>query len=259
MQNPEKQLNDYLDKISQEVTLLDETLRSLKNIVEELSKNENEAIMKSYWYLSRSLYDLLFDNLVLNLSWLFDKNGERSLIWYLTRMKEQSDKYFKSLAERRIDYEPKFYQTKQSLEVYQEMKNRFSVNKDERKRRIKEAICGYRQLIDSLLSEIQSIEGKYLRLKDVRDKSIAHRDKQAFDDPAKFWEDAKITIEDIETLVILAINIVKKLYTVMRDTELILVPSAYVGIANLFGRLKKYREMEKEYWQQKHRLWLLDT
>lgn len=258
MQNPEKQLNDYLEKITDEVLLLNENLRALKNIIEELRKDEYEEIRRIYWYLSRSLYDLLFDNLVLNLSWLFDKYGERSLIWFLTQMKKQSDTYFKSLAEKRVNYEPRYFLDEQSIDVYKTMKNQFPVRKNERKCKIKETSDKYRRKIDEHLNEIKSVEINYLKLKDVRDKSIAHRDKQVFDNPSTFWEEAKLTIEDIEILTNLATNIVKDMYTVMRNSTLELVPSAHIGTASLFGRLKEYREMEKRYHQLEHKLWLLD-
>lgn len=251
MQNPEKRLNGYLDRIVDEVALLDENLRSLKNVVDEVRKNDNEEFIQCYGYLSYSIYNLLFDNLVLNLSWMFEADGKRSLIWFLRQLAELSDDYYRSLAEQVVDYEPEWFASEQSKALYIEMKTRYSLDNKEKKQCVKEIKASYQAKIDTHLAQIELLDSQYQRLKGARDKSIAHRDKQAFDDPEKFWESNRLSIEDIESLTNIAIEIVRDAFGIMRDQDLVLLQSRHIGLDSLLWQLKKCHNMELEYSQHK--------
>jgi hypothetical protein len=259
MQNPEKQLNDYLDRVTGEIRVLNANLLSLKSIVEAWTQEENKFIADTYWYLFRSLYDLLFDNLILNLSWLFDEKGKRSLIWYLNRMNEQSESFFRKLAEKQVDSEPAYFFTQRSIEAYNRLKRFNAPSKADRRNKIKQTIEKFKIAITTHLNEVNNVKAKYIQLRDVRDKSIAHRDKQAFDDPAEFWNEARLTVDDIECLTSLAMQIVKGHYGILRDAGFDFMPSAYIGINDLLDLLRKYHAIEEENLRMKDKLRLLDS
>lgn len=251
MRDFEERSSDWLDRYTNEARLLDEHLRALKSIIEEVRKSDNAEFMEYYGYFSYSLYNLLFDNLILNLSWMLEENGKRSLIWFLDQLQKQPLEYYKSLATQVVDYEPAIFHTEQSSEHYGEMKNRSPAHKDERKRIIKKRANSYKTNIDSHLCSIESLQEIYLRLKGARDQSIAHRDKTAFDNPKKFWEDNQLSIEDIETLTHTVIDIVKDIFGMMNDAELEFLPSSKIGLDTVLWRLKECHKMETDYLQQR--------
>src|SRR6266542_3453609 len=212
MQDPEKQLNDYLDRVTGEIGVLKENLLALKSIVDGWNQQGSTSIVEIYGYLLGSLYNLLFDNLILNLGWLFDKKGDRSLIRYLNQMNEQSENFLRELATKRVDYEPPYFHTTQSIEAYQQLKNLNDSREVERENQINHTIKKFKAEIVTDINDINNMQEKYQQLKTIRDKSIAHRDKVFFDGPVKFWSEAQLTVDDIESLTNLAISIVKKHY-----------------------------------------------
>ena len=93
MQNPEEELKQYRQQIYKDVVFL---MNSRLKLLKEFADEENRLAWKSpLGSLSSILWDSLFDNLIITLSWLYSSSGrdKRSLIWYLNKVKENTNKF----------------------------------------------------------------------------------------------------------------------------------------------------------------------
>ena len=251
MQNPETQLNEYLDRVKGEVSALNANMDSLKSMVEFIQDAENKDVADAYWYLFRSLYDLLFDNVVLTLAWLFDPKGQRSLNWCLARVQEQSRALIPMLADARMSHEPRIFQTQKGLESYKLLANERPLTKKERQEFRRKTLGEFGSTISECRAGIENIQDQLEALKAVRDESIAHRGRRFFDDPKRFWDEMSLGIDDLDCLTNTAKTILKKLYGLLRDTELVFLSSEYIGLGDLGRVLKKYHRMEGELSQER--------
>ena len=93
MQNPEEELRQYRQQIYKDVVFL---MNTRLKLLKEFTDANNRLVWKSpLGGLSSVLYDSLFDNLIVTLSWLYSpaNRDKRSLVWYLNQVKANTDKF----------------------------------------------------------------------------------------------------------------------------------------------------------------------
>ena len=93
MQNPEEELKQYRQQIYKDVVFL---MNTRLKLLKEFTDNKNTLAWNSPLAgLSSVLWDSLFDNLIVTLSWLYSSasRDKRSLIWYINKVKENTDKF----------------------------------------------------------------------------------------------------------------------------------------------------------------------
>lgn len=93
MQNPEEELKQYRQQIYKDVVYL---MNTRLKLLKEFADGRNQLVWNSPLAgLSSVLWDSLFDNLIVTLSWLYSSasRDKRSLIWYLNKVKDNTDKF----------------------------------------------------------------------------------------------------------------------------------------------------------------------
>ena len=86
-------LESQKNKIVDEILELNKRLNALKyllNVIKEKEKPEYKVAIDVYDEFFTLLHKLLWDSIVINLYWLYDKKGQRNLFWYLNQI-EVSD------------------------------------------------------------------------------------------------------------------------------------------------------------------------
>ncbi len=93
MQNPQEELKQYRQQIYKDVVFL---MNTRLKLLKELSDTKNLLVWRSpLGSLASVLWDSLFDNLIVTLSWLYSSasRDKRSLIWYLNKVKENMSEF----------------------------------------------------------------------------------------------------------------------------------------------------------------------
>ena len=89
----DKSLEEQKDFLTYAVLDLKQKLDSLDYLIEKLSEREKPDVKLAFDVfedLLEFIYSLLWDNVVIKLYWLYDKKGQRGLIWYLNEAKSTS-------------------------------------------------------------------------------------------------------------------------------------------------------------------------
>lgn len=170
MQNAEEELKQYRQQIYKDVVFLMNTrLKLLKEFADTKNRLAWNSVLGG---LSSVLWDSLFDNLIVTLSWLYSSSSrdKRSLIWYLNQVKANTKKF----------------------------------SADE---------------IDNQLKRIDEIKDVIEKVKTVRDKWVGHRDPIAFNNPEQFSEDYKINLNEFETLIHVAEEIIAEHFGRFEDAH----------------------------------------
>lgn len=172
MQNAEEELKQYRQQIYKDVVFL---MNTRLKLLKEFADTKNRLVWNSpLGGLSSVLWDSLFDNLIITLSWLYSSSSrdKRSLIWYLNQVKVNTKKF----------------------------------SDDE---------------IDNQFKRIEKIKDIIEKVKIVRDKWVGHRDPVAFNDPEKFSQDYKINLNELETLIRIAEEIINEHFGRFEDTAVL--------------------------------------
>lgn len=93
MQNAEEELRQYRQQIYKDVVFL---MNTRLKLLKEFADTKNRLVWSSpLGGLSSVLWDSLFDNLIITLSWLYSSSNRdrRSLIWYLNQVKVNTKKF----------------------------------------------------------------------------------------------------------------------------------------------------------------------
>ncbi|CAN5231976.1 hypothetical protein BH10ACI1_BH10ACI1_04750 [soil metagenome] len=170
MQNPEEELKQYRQQIYKDVVFL---MKTRLKLLKEFADGKNKLVWKSpLGSLSSVLWDSLFDNLIVTLSWLYSSasRDKRSLIWYINKVKEYTDKFSDD-----------------------EIKDQFG--------------------------KIEEVADIIKKVKTVRDSWVGHRDPLAFNNPEFFLQDYEINLNELETLIRIAEEIINKHFGRFEDTE----------------------------------------
>lgn len=171
MQDPVKQISEYQDQSFSDIVFL---LNSRFSLLKQLSERANQKVWRIavIFGLLHTIYNALFDSLIVTLAWLYSKKltDKRSLIWYLNQVKDNSKAF----------------------------------TKDE---------------IDDQLNEIETHNDRILKIKNLRDKWITHRDPNAFNNRDQFLGENNLKIEDFEVLITLAEKIINKHFGRFQATE----------------------------------------
>ncbi len=172
MQNPEEELKQYRQQIYKDVVFL---MNTRLKLLKEFADSKNQLVWNSpLGSLSSVLWDSLFDNLIVTLSWLYSSasRDKRSLVWYINKVKENTDKF----------------------------------SDDE---------------INDQFGKIEEIADIIKKVKTVRDSWVGHRDPSAFNDPEKFLQDYKINLNELETLIRIAEEIIDEHFGRFEDTSVL--------------------------------------
>ena len=176
-----KSLEKQKELLVEAVLELQKKLNTLKYILaerKEESKPEIKVAIGVFNDFLFFLHGLLWDSIVINLYWLYDKKGERSIYWYLSQLK-QSEPHI----EQQIDEQIKeIDELENEIKRVKKFRNKWIAHKD---------------------NEIK-------RVKKFRNKWIAHKDKEPFEKSEEFWKrEERLTIEEVEKLVKTASNVVQ--------------------------------------------------
>jgi AbiU2 len=150
---------------------LNKKLKAIKYILDKAKQPESKIALEIFDELFEFIYLLLWESVVINVSWLYekdwklDKNGKRikkketrSLYWYL-----------------------------------EEEKKSFPAKTSE---------------FDTQIAKMESLEITVNKVRSVRDKWVAHRDKKAFENPSEFLKGISLKLEDVKILIETADEIV---------------------------------------------------
>ena len=159
MSDIEKQKEIFSD----EVLHLQKLLNGFNFIFEKVEKNVEPDVRIAIGIFDELfvlLFRLLGESIILNLSWLLDKRGHRSIYWYLNQL-DLSDRHVK-------------------------------------------------EKVEAARIQLDSIEAESQKVKRFRDKWIAHKDKEAFANPEKFWkEEGRLLLEEANKLVQIVMDIIQ--------------------------------------------------
>lgn len=89
-----KSLEEQKDFLIDAVLDLRQKVDALNYLIEKLDERDKPEVKLAFDIfenLFEFIYLLLWDNVVIKLYWLFDKKGQRGLIWYLTEVKSKSE------------------------------------------------------------------------------------------------------------------------------------------------------------------------
>jgi hypothetical protein len=166
----DKSLEEQKDFLIDAVLDLKQKVESLDFLIEKLKEQELPEVKLTFQIFNSLLgfiYLLLWENITINLYWLFDKRkGQRNLIWYLNEAKSST------LSSPKID-------------------------------------------IDKQIKRIESLNKEIEKVKRFRDKWIAHRDKQTFENYEEFWaKNARLTINEVKDLANCAYEIIQEHFPV---------------------------------------------
>lgn len=172
MQNAEEELKHYRQQIYKDgVFLMNTRLKLLK----EFADTKNRLVWnRPMGSLSSVLWDSLYDNLIVTLSWLYSSSSrdKRSLIWYLNQVRANTKKF----------------------------------SDDE---------------INSHFRKIEEIKDVIEKVKTIRDKWVGHRDPVAFNDPEKFSQNYTINLNEFETLIRVAEEIINEHFGRFEETTVL--------------------------------------
>lgn len=100
----DKSLEKQKDLLVDAVLELQKKLKSLKYILakgKEADKPEIKVAIGVFNDFLFFIHELLWDSIVINLYWLYDKRGQRSLYWYLIELRK-SDSSFEQTVDKQI-------------------------------------------------------------------------------------------------------------------------------------------------------------
>ncbi|HEX8195783.1 MAG TPA: hypothetical protein VF571_06190 [Pyrinomonadaceae bacterium] len=161
-----KSVDEQKELIINAVLDLNQKLKALKYLLREAQDPENKIVVEIYNELLWFIHGLIWENIVINIGWLYDKNSylrdrkkNRSLFWYLEE--------------------------------------------------IKKASTSSESKVDAQLSRIDNLQAEVEKVRKLRNKWVAHKDKKFFENSAELQK-AKITIQDLEILVKTAEEIIQE-------------------------------------------------
>jgi hypothetical protein len=154
---------------------------------------------------------LLWQSVVIDICWLYEKNWKRdrsgktvldsngsqiikeetrSLFWFLDELKldEKEEKETRSL-----------FRSLAGLEFDEKEEKEAELNK----------IAEFDSRKKNKRNELLCLEKTVSKVRLIRNKWVAHRDREAFENPNKFLKDVGLKIEDIKVLVEKAISIIQ--------------------------------------------------
>jgi hydroxymethylpyrimidine pyrophosphatase-like HAD family hydrolase len=136
------------------------------------------------------VHRLLWDIIVVDLYWLFDQKGQRSIYWYLDQIAVSNPEFQKQAA--------------------------------------------------TALTDVNSAELEIVKVKKLRDKWIAHKDRAPFEDPEAFWRrEERLMIEEADRLVEIASNVIQ--------IEREIVDTTSSGIHKIFALSKLISNKEPSF------------
>jgi len=170
MINPKEKLREYLDQIIHRFLNTKSLFHELKRINSWSTPDRLETLNHGYYFFQLSTYSMTRIYLV-ELATILSEREERSLTDWLKKAREHA----KSLCP-----------------------TRYNPNKSEREPIKAEE---YKSIIDQNLRELNTHENVISRIKEWRNKLIAHLDKTYFDNPSAIYEDYPINNTEIDQLI----------------------------------------------------------
>lgn len=223
MKNPKTQLREYLDTLIHRFLNTKSLYQELKRIYGWKTPKRFEAYNLGTDFFELAEYSVLRIVLV-EMSMLLSKNEERSLIDWLEKAKEHSA----SLGPTR--YNPSYSGGE-----------RQPINEKE-----------YRALIDSHKNRLDAQQNVIDRIKARRDKAIAHFDSAYFNDLKALDEQYPLTYSDIDRLMDVVSDILRKQYSCLFKTDLGMEISSVRNVdkvltyARAFQRARRDRALIKK-------------
>lgn len=142
---------------------LNKKLDAFEYILKE-AKNPRSKVAFEIFDELITIYRLILESMVVNLSWLYEKT------WKLNKHGNQcKDKKVRSL----------YWYLEEQIKNYPTKATEFS----------------------SQIAKADDLEATVKKLRSVRDKLIVHKDKIAFENPDKFLKEVGLTFEDIKKLI----------------------------------------------------------
>lgn len=164
-----KSLEEQKISVVDAVLDLEQKTNALVYLVGKLDEKdipEVKLALEVFDDLLEFIYLLLWESIVINLYWLYDRKGQRGLIWYLKQIKNSE------LSGKKVD---------EHLKRIESLNNEIDLN-----------------------NEIEKV-------KKIRNKWIAHRDKEPYVKYGEFWKKETIpSIQEIKTLTETAFEIVQE-------------------------------------------------
>lgn len=168
---------------------LKKKLNAIQYLLNQAKSPKNKVALDIFNELFELIYRLLWESVVINVSWLYEKNWEinksgkrvvknrtRSLYWYLEEQK-------KSFPNKVVEF-------------------------------------------DSQLTKLDNLETTVNKVRFVRNKWVAHRDKKAFENPSEFLKGIGLKLDDVKVLIDTADEVIQEHFPISDLTG--------TGISRLF-------------------------
>ena len=225
MQNPQKQIKDYLDKLIFRFLHIHSLHRQISQISEWLIPGRIQTVNIGAHFFNLTLYSF-GRTVLLELCKLVSEKEDKSLIDLLVKAKENAKALQPSDGQKCKDADG----TKLSLEPDH-----------------------YISIIDSHLAQIQKHSDIIQRLKGRRDKDIAHTDRTYFNDPQKLLEHFPLHDIDITSLMDTISEILKEHYSLLLHIDISMEISSLSDVEDVlkyiraFSRVRKDKRLTHDY------------
>jgi hypothetical protein len=218
MQNPQKQIKEYLDKLIFRFLYIHSLHRQINQISEWMIPARIQAINVGAHFFNLTLYSF-GRTVLLELFKLVSDNEDKSLIDFLTKAKENANSLQLSDDQDGNDADV----TKLSLDPDH-----------------------YRSVVDSHLAQIQKHSDVIDTLKGRRDKEIAHTDKTYFNDPRKLLEHFPLRDIDITSLMDTISEVLRQQYSLLLQADMIMRISSLSDVEDVLNYVRAFSHVKKD-------------
>ena len=212
MQNPKVELREYLSKLITRLLYIKGMNKQLKLLKEWETPNRIIALETGAYFFR--LVGFSFNRtLLIELCMLFDDREEKCIVDWLNKAKEHS----KSLEPTLFNPESEKQEILNS-EIYQKI-----VNEQQ------DLIASKKEIID--------------RVKNRRDKALAHSDAKYFNKPDDLYVKFPLSIEEIEDLIKTATEILRMQYVYLFESDLDIQVHALTNIDRILSHIRGFQRV----------------
>ena len=152
---------------------LKKKLNAIEYILEKVKEPKGKIALEIFDELLNSIFFLLLESIVVNLSWLYEKT------W-------RFDKHGKKIKDKKI--RSLFWYLEEQIKSNPQKADEFNL----------------------LITKADSLDALVKKLRSVRDKWVVHRDEKAVENPEKFLEEVGLKLEDVKKLINSADEIIQE-------------------------------------------------
>ncbi len=217
MINPKEKLQEYLDHLIHRFLNIKSIFQELNRVYAWYVSGRFETINLSSYFFQLSTYSMARIYLV-ELAVILSEREDRSLLDWLKKAHEHA----KSIGPTR--YNPNYSEGKREPIKPKE----------------------YKAIIDKHISQLDSKKNVIERIKALRDKSIAHLDKNYFDDPSAINRDYPINKDEIVRLIETVSEILRQHYSYLFQATLRMEILSEMNVDVILNYARAFQRVQKD-------------